>query len=101
MKDKIWDADYYNYRIRAINKISLFPLSTSEILEINGTIIKNIQGSLLRSFSTTSAKYSFDDIDRTVEVRFAQKTNSFGKMGCQIFVDGQQIGEMNLFKWKV
>jgi hypothetical protein len=92
VKDKIWDVIYQNHLIKAINKVSLFPPSTSEILEINNVIIKHARGNLLRSFSTISSKYSFNGVDRAVEVRFAQKTNSLGKIGCQIFVDRQQIG---------
>jgi hypothetical protein len=90
VENQTWDAEYQSYRIRATNKGSVFSPKITKTLEINGILVKSIQGGFLRSCSTIFATYNFNGIDREVEVRFAQKT--MGKVGCQFFVDGQTIG---------
>lgn len=87
---KVWDLEYQGHRIRIINKFSFFPLKTSEILEIDGIVIKNHLGNFLDSYSTILTNYNFNGIDQAVEVRIAQKI--LPTMGCQVFIDGKQIG---------
>lgn len=98
MKNQTWDAEYQSCRIKAINKISLFPPKTSKALEINGVIVESIQSNLLCSYSTIFTKYSFNGTDHEVEVRFAKKPG-IGGVGCQILVDGQKIGGDQIIKY--
>ncbi|MBC8456564.1 MAG: hypothetical protein H8D67_01040, partial [Deltaproteobacteria bacterium] len=59
MKDKIWDVEHKGHNIRAINRVSFFPPQTSEILEIDGTVIEHVKGSFLRRNSAIVTKHSF------------------------------------------
>jgi hypothetical protein len=98
VKNKTWDVEYQTYRLRAINKISLFPPKTSEVLEINGIIVESIKGGFFRSCSTILTKYNFNGTEREIEVRFAKKTELSG-LGCQFFIDGQKIGGDRTIKY--
>lgn len=91
MKDKIWSAEYKGHIIRAINKFSFFPPKTSELLEVDGVLIREIKGSLFRMNSIIFAKNQFAGEEQEIEVRIAQKSGGAGT-GCQIFIDGTQIG---------
>jgi hypothetical protein len=91
MKDrKVWDIEYQGHRIRIIYTVSVFPLNTSEVLEIDGVIVENHSGNVLNNYSTILTNYNFNGIDRSVEVRIAQKI--LPTMGCQVFIDGNQVG---------
>ena len=92
MKDiKVWDIKYQEHRIRIIYNLSFFPLKTSEILEIDGVIIvDNHPSNVLKNYSTILTNYNFNGINRSVEVRIAQKI--LPTMGCQVFIDGEQVG---------
>jgi hypothetical protein len=92
VENQTWDAEYQSYQIRATNKGSVFSPKITKALEINGILVKSIQGGFLRSCSTIFTTYNFNGIDREIEVRFAQKTKIGSKIGCQFFVDGEKIG---------
>ena len=92
MENQTWDAEYQSYRIRAINKGSVFSPKITKALEINGILIESLQGGFLRSCSTIFATYNFNGIDRKIEVRFAPKAINNSGMGCQFFIDGEKIG---------
>jgi hypothetical protein len=91
VKAKTWDLEYQRHKIRAIRKIFLSSFKSSESIEIDGTIIENIQGSCFRSCSTIFATHNLHGIDRELEVRFAKKTSGSG-IGCQFFIDGEHAG---------
>jgi len=60
MANREWKAEYKGHPIRVVNKFSLFPFATSEILEIDGAIIEHKEGGLFRLTSTMKATYNFD-----------------------------------------
>ncbi len=91
MKDNIWCAEYKGHEIRVINKVSLFPPQTSELLEIDGVLIKHVKGSFLRFHSTILTKYNFGDVEKEVDIRIGPKSVGKG-IGCHIYIDGTQIG---------
>ena len=91
MKDKTWSVEYRGHSIRAINKLSFFPLKTSELLEIDGVLIKEVKGSMFRLNSTIFAKHNFSGEEHEVEIRIALKKGGAGT-GCQILIDGELIG---------
>ena len=91
MKDKIWEVAFEGYKIKAINKLAFFPPKTSEVLEVNGEVVKHKKGSFFSLHTKIVEFYNFNGIEKEVEIRFAQKRMSFG-MGCQILIDGKQIG---------
>jgi len=91
MANREWKAEYKGHPIRVVNKFSLFPFATSEILEIDGAIIEHKEGGLFRLTSTMKATYNFDGQEQEVEIRIAQKTDSL-RVGCQIFIESQLIG---------
>ena len=91
MKDKVWEVDYQGSNLSVTNKLSWLPPKTSELLEINGKVVKHIKGSFLRPTSTIKAAHEFNGVKRKVEVRIAQKNGAVGT-GAQIYVDGEFIG---------
>lgn len=91
MKDKVWEVDFDGHKIRAINKISIFPPRTSEVLEVDDTVIKHVKGSFFRMHSTIKTTYDFSGVERKVEARMAQKTGSV-RTGCQVLIDGDLVG---------
>jgi len=91
MKDKVWEINYEGHLIRMRNKMSLIPLTTSEVLEIDNVVIKHVKGSFLRMYSTIIAVHGFKGVEKKVEVRVAQKASGFGT-GARVYVDGQFVG---------
>lgn len=91
MKDKVWEIRYEGYTIRVINKTSFFPPKTSEVLEINGVEIEHHQSGFTDSHTVFYNPYTFNGIEKTVEVRFGQKSGGLSA-GCQVLVDGALVG---------
>jgi len=91
MKDKIWTIEFKGHTIKVINKLSFFPPKTSELLEIDDVMIKEVKGSMFRLNSTIFTRYDFSGKEHEVEARIAQKTGS-NSTGCQVFIDGEFIG---------
>jgi len=92
MKEQIWEAEFEGHKLRAINKTSLYPIKTSEALEIDGKLIVQTKECVIRMNPPIMTSYCFDGVEREIEVRFARKKGLFKGTGCQIFVDGIQIG---------
>ncbi len=91
MKDKIWEVKFNNSVIKVINKVSLFPPKTSEMLVVDGNLIKQVSGRFFSSISVFNANYTFDNVEKQIEVRIALKTGSL-RTGAQIYVDGEFVG---------
>ena len=91
MRERIWNAEYEGHKIRVISKNSYFPPRTTDILEIDDQVIQKSKISIFDFFSTLYTRYSFDGSEKIVEARLAQKSDAL-KSGCQIFIDGTQIG---------
>jgi hypothetical protein len=92
MKDKIWEVEYEGHVIRAINKLSLFPPKTSEVLEIDDEVIEHkIDGGFFRAVATMNCVHELNGIERQIEIRFAPK-EYIPNTGCQILVDGVKVG---------
>ncbi|WP_370978277.1 hypothetical protein [Agaribacterium sp. ZY112] len=98
MKDKLWEVDFEGHKIKAINKVSLFPPRTSEALEIDGELVEHVKGSMYRMCSNISVNHTLSGKERNIEVRMAQKTGRLGT-GCQIFIDGTLIGGDNAIRY--
>jgi hypothetical protein len=91
MKDKIWDIEHGGRRIRVINRISILPPRTSEALEIDGKLVAENQGNLLRMFSILGAEVEFHGTRKQVEARIAQKVG-IPRTGCHILVNDELVG---------
>lgn len=91
MKDKVWEIEYEGSLIRIINKISLFPPKTSEVLIIDGELIEHVKGGFLRMTSTITVTHNFNDVAKAVEVRIAP-TTSWLRTGAQLYINGEFIG---------
>ncbi len=91
MKDKVWTVNFKGHEIKAVNKLSLLPPRTSELLEVDGVVIRHVRGHFLRMTSSIIEEITLSGIEHTVEVRIAQRADSL-TTGCQIFVDGEFLG---------
>jgi hypothetical protein len=91
MKDKVWEIEYEGSLIRIINKISLIPPKTSEVLIIDDVEIEIVKGSFLRMDSTITSCHRFNDKEKNIEIRIAQKKGGFGT-GAQLYIDGEFVG---------
>lgn len=89
--DRIWEAEFESHTIRVINRNSLLPPFTGEVLEVDGQVVDEIRGDILRLFSTLTCKMVLGGVERKIEARLAVRSGSL-RMGCQIFVDGSQVG---------
>jgi hypothetical protein len=59
MKDKIWELEHCGRRIRVINRFSLIPLRTSEVLEVDGAVVKENHGGFTRPFAQLESDVEF------------------------------------------
>lgn len=91
MKDKVWEFDYEGHLIKITNKISIIPPKTSELLEIDGAVVKHEKGNIFRMNSTIRSIYRFNNIEKNIEVRIAQKTGSLAT-GAQVYINDEFIG---------
>lgn len=91
MSDKIWEVDHQGRRIRVTNRISFVPPRTSEVLEVDGTIVKENKGSFLHMFSILESDVEFGGTKKHVEVQIAQKVGGF-QTGCHILVNDELVG---------
>ena len=91
MKDRTWETEFESHTIRVINKISLRPPFTGEVLEIDGEIVDEIRGDIFRAISTLTGKLEIDGKEQNIEARIAPNWGRI-RTGCQIFVDGVQVG---------
>jgi len=91
MSDKSWETEHCGRRIRITNRLSFLPPHTSEVLEVDGAVVKENKGSFLRMFSVLESDVEFAGVKKHVEARIAQKVNGF-RTGCHILVDGKLVG---------
>lgn len=91
MRDKSWETEHCGRRIRITNRLSFIPTHTSEVLEVDGAVVKENKGSFLRMFSVLESDVEFAGVKKHVEARIAQKVGSL-LMGCHILVNGELVG---------
>ncbi|MDR4469864.1 MAG: hypothetical protein MRJ68_16465 [Nitrospira sp.] len=91
MRDKSWEAEHCGRRIRITNRLSFLPPHTSEVLEVDGVVVKENKGGFLRMFSVLERDVEFAGVKKHVEARIAQKVGSY-RTGCHILVDGVLVG---------
>jgi hypothetical protein len=91
VKDKIWNIDYEGHLITIRNKISIIPPKTSEVLEVDGVIVKHEKGSFFLMAATIKSNYSFNGVEKDIEVRMAQKVGGVG-VGAQVYINNEFVG---------
>ncbi len=91
MRERIWEAEYEGHKIRVISERSFLPPKTTEILEVDGEVGLRSTSGFMQAISTLCCKHDFHGTEKIIEARLAQKSDAF-KNGCQIFVNGLQVG---------
>jgi len=91
MKERTWEADYKGHTLKVTSTNSILKRKSSLIFEIDGLAVAQTERSILDLFSTLITKENIDGKGSVIEARVAQKYRSFSE-GCQIFVNGTQIG---------
>ena len=91
MKDKIWEVEYRETKVRAINKLSFFPPKTTEIIEVNAKVVKESKGGFFRPYARIRVVTIIDGRDTDIEVIIGLKKRKIGT-GCHIYINQELVG---------